>query len=342
MKFKAYRFTLIVVALAVLSLLTFPLSASATSWTIDGQGNLHSVSDGRVLGKGSDDSNDEPSGSSVGSDGSRDSGSSGSSNTTSSDGATSTSGTRDARINLGGTILPEVRDRTMRLRLEIQGGKTRMKLKNLTTGAEQELETDSSSTAKNETEQGGKSEIPGLDELEKEIENLDLDMSDGIETEHAQATEPGGLLTIKEHEGAHDVTIDTSNGHFLIRKNRVGATTSFPLSIDLSTNTLSVTTPAGEKSVAVLPDEAVQQMLNRNLVDRVGSSPSSQSTEPTLRLIQTQQGILAYEVNGVNHRRLLGLFPIDISTTALVSAENGELISSSTSLRNRVLGLVSF
>ncbi|MBI3251512.1 MAG: hypothetical protein HYZ62_01215, partial [Candidatus Andersenbacteria bacterium] len=56
----------------------------------------------------------------------------------------------------------------------------------------------------------------------------------------------------------------------IVERLNVQALTDLPLSVDLNTNILTVTTPAGEKQVTVLPDQAVQNMLAANAIDRLG------------------------------------------------------------------------
>lgn len=242
-------------------------------------------------------------------------------------------------------LTSEMQRQNTKVRLEMIRGKPVMKLKDATTGAAQEIDAE---TKNQEAEQESEAEVPELSDLTREVQSLEREITQGLELEDEnQGTEngsgSGNLLTIREREGVHDVTVSAENGKFVITKNRIGAVASFPLSVDLSTNTLSVTTPAGEKSVTVLPDEAAQQMLNGNILDRVGAETTTQSAgESAMKLIQTQQGVLAYEVVGVKHRRILGVLPIDIQTTAVVSAETGELLNATISLRNRLLELVSF
>jgi len=56
------------------------------------------------------------------------------------------------------------------------------------------------------------------------------------------------------------------------------AKSDFPLTIDTSTNQLIVSTPAGEKVVTVLPDQAVQNMLDTKKFDSVTTQPGTTQT----------------------------------------------------------------
>lgn len=200
----------------------------------------------------------------------------------------------------------EVRQESMKVRLEKRNGEAWIKVENEETGEEEDLP---------------------------------------VET-----NEDNEILEIRERTERDSVTVSTSGDQFVIRRNDVGALAHFPLSVDLSTNTLTVTTPGGEKAVTILPDQAVQNMLAANVIDQVGGSTFTALVQENpdlsfgqiVRLIQTQQGALAYEVPGIKQQRLLGFIPVVIETTAVVSAETGELLTTRSSFVNQLLDLVSF
>lgn len=106
------------------------------------------------------------------------------------------------------------------------------------------------------------------------------------------------------------VTLTASDSAAEITRNRVTAKTGFPLSVNLETNELMVTTPKGTKIVTVLPDQAVAHMLSANVLDQAGgkgglawlasrstvavtATPSAESTPsgtitPTLSATETE------------------------------------------------------
>lgn len=308
----------LITLLSIGVILSFTTRA-AFALLIDEYGQLYSFWDGQILGRGSD--GDDSSGS-----GSSGSGSSGPSNESEDDDVedaidqmereandldirTEIRFSDDTRVK---TRVEDNRTRTdifqggTKVRLERRDGETRIKVENEETGEEADLP---------------------------------------VETD-----EDNEILEIRERAERDSVTVSTSGDRFVIRRNDVGALAHFPLSIDLSTNTLTVTTPAGDRAVTILPDQAVQNMLAANVIDRVGGPTFTQLAQENpglslgqiVRLIQTQQGALAYEVPGIRQQRLLGFIPVVIETTAIVSAETGELLDTQSSLPNRLLDLVSF
>jgi len=226
----------------------------------------------------------------------------------------SSDGNKDRIEIKSGETKREFENKRIKIKMEQKNGELKIKTKNEITGEETEIET--------KTEKKEKPETP-------EIEN---------ETEDEAETE---VLKIKEREDKNEVKINTKNGDFTINRNNVGATTNFPLTVDSQTNVLTVTTPAGEKQVTVLPDQAVQNMLSRNVIDQV-SGQSADNLSSRVKMTQKSDGSLVYEVEGEKQEKLFGLMPLKFKKTAVVSVETGELLETKESFINKLLGLISF
>lgn len=134
----------------------------------------------------------------------------------------------------------------------------------------------------------------------------------------------------------------------IIERLNVQALTDLPLSVDLATNILTVTTPAGEKHVTVLPDQAVQNMLAANVIDRLGGQALVE--EVRQGNIQTLGQVIAlglrnnvpvYQVQGLKEHRFLGFFPVTTDVTVSVSAETGEVVDTDQSLGDRIIDFFS-
>jgi len=74
---------------------------------------------------------------------------------------------------------------------------------------------------------------------------------------------------IEEELEDEGVKIASKSGKQAFSKNKIAALTDFPLSVDVNTRQLIVTTPAGQKVVTILPDQAVQNLLNTNIVNKI-------------------------------------------------------------------------
>lgn len=86
-------------------------------------------------------------------------------------------------------------------------------------------------------------------------------------------------------------------------------------------------TPSGEPSATPSAEPSVE--------------PGSLEALP-IQLVLTDDGILAYEIEGSKLEKLLGLFEVELDRIVVVSAETGELIEIDQNFLTRLLDLVSF
>lgn len=186
------------------------------------------------------------------------------------------------------------------------------------------------------------------------IENEDEEVEEEVELEEDEEFE----LETDEVK----IKIKSRNGNFVLREGEVEALTKFPLSIDLATNELIVTTPAGTRRVAVLPQQAIDNMIRVGHVTVIFPAPSpepsafpsasaspevSPSASPEAVALSSVEivedgGQIVYRIRGARSERFLGVLTINIPRTLEVSAETGDLLSSQQSLIDRFLDLLSF
>ena len=169
---------------------------------------------------------------------------------------------------------------------------------------------------------------------------IKAEQENGTEIELADDT----ILKIDERLKESGIKVATAGAEkFVIQRGITGAVTNFPLSIDLATNTLTVNTLTGQKAVAVLPDQAVQNLIAANVVNRLGGQAIANVTSVSQVIsLGEQNGVPVYEINGISDQRLLGFIPIAIEKTVKVSAETGIVVSTQQSLINRVLDTLAF
>ncbi len=157
-----------------------------------------------------------------------------------------------------------------------------------------------------------------------------------IETE----AENENIKKLNEELKNENIHVGSSSGGFTVKHGQVEAETHFPLSVNVATHELTVTTPAGIKTVTVLPDQAVQNLLSRNIFDRIETneaSPGAQKVE--LTEVENQP---VFAVKGLNDKRLLGFIPVSVRKTAFVSAQNGGVVRTDETPVNRLLDIFSF
>jgi hypothetical protein len=221
---------------------------------------------------------------------------------------------------------------TIKNQVKIENGKTETEFEN-PGGQKVKTKTEDDGTTKVEIEQGkvkikyvvenGKVILKARDQSGKEIELEDRDLKE-LEQE-------------KEDNG---IKVATESGQIRFGRNQ-NALTNFPLSVNPLTHELIVTTPAGEKIVTVLPDQAVANLLSTNVVNLIEASGSAgTSTADSIKLTE-KNGEAVYEINGIKTHRLLGFIPINTKVKAFVSAENGDLVAKEESLVSRFLDTIS-
>lgn len=181
---------------------------------------------------------------------------------------------------------------------------------------------------------------------------IKLEDEKGEETELPEGTE-NEIFKIQERADKGQIKVSTLQDKFVFSRENIGAATTFPLSVNLQTNQLTVKTPSGEKVVTVLPDQAIKNMLAANVIDQVKGIPfthdvgkvatqAGTALEEVIKLTTTREGILAYEIPGTKRSRFLGFINVEIQKTAVVSAETGELLGTQQSLISQALDLLSF
>lgn len=132
---------------------------------------------------------------------------------------------------------------------------------------------------------------------------------------------------VEEDLDDDDIKIASTAGRLVVKKNNVAAITSFPLSVDVETNQLIITTPAGQKIVTVLPDQAVKNLLATGVVSAI--EKQDLISQPELGIIdqaielEIKNNELVYKINGIKTHRIFGLIPVVAPVIAFVSADTG-------------------
>lgn len=111
----------------------------------------------------------------------------------------------------------------------------------------------------------------------------------------------------------------TADGRFVIEKNGVSAVISYPASISLGSNSITVITPYGEKELKLLPDAAISEVLSVNSYKEL----SGMVLDLDLKGVD-----LKYKVEGLKQYKLFGYFPVEVRERTFISAESGEVIRS--------------
>lgn len=244
------------------------------------------------------------------------------------------SGSSDSQKTKTETITPE----GVRIRTETKDGETKT-----------EIKFPDESKIKTKTEGGRTRTEVTVGDTKVRLERRDDRVVFKVEREGevGQELETDEILKIDQRLGG--IKIEAAGNQFVVTSNNFQAQTSFPLSIDLATNQLVVTTPSGEKVVTILPDQAVQNMIAAGIFDRVGTreviteatAGAAQVLASAIELAQ-RQGLPIYEILGLRDQKLLGFIPVTTKVTAIVSAETGTVVDTAQPLLDRVIDLLAF
>ena len=129
--------------------------------------------------------------------------------------------------------------------------------------------------------------------------------------------------------------------------NNVAALTDFPLSIDIGTNELILSTPQGPRVVTILPDRALQNLLSTGIINTIETSKTDAPLQTQLAAytgivkIEIQNNDIVYKIKGKKKHRMLGVIPVNTNTTAFVSANSGTVIAQERSMLVNLVDLIS-
>lgn len=141
--------------------------------------------------------------------------------------------------------------------------------------------------------------------------------------------------------------VPTTDNQLALTQNQIAALTDFPLSINVETKELVITTPAGQKVVTVLPDEAVQRLLATGIINSIETPPSDIATQDRLGAltgvveIETRDNEIVYKIKGKKTHRMLGIIPVTTPVTAFVSTDTGLTVAKQQSILTNVIDFLS-
>ena len=240
--------------------------------------------------------------------------------------------------------------------IEQEAGKTKIKVKN----EEGEFETETEGGKEETKIRSGNFKIEIKTENGKTVLKVKNENDDEVELEDDEEDELFGQLENELEDDDIEIATGSAQVGFIQKGHKVR--TNFPLSVNPATGELFVTTPAGEKVVAILPDVAIQNMIRAGILTRVEEEPepeaspspegtsSAQPPEGTPAASVAGAGIeltqendeAVYLISGVKDEDFIGLIPIEIKLKAVVAVDDGNLLDIRQGFFSRLLDLLSF
>lgn len=222
------------------------------------------------------------------------------------------------------------------------------------TKRESEIETADGQKIKTKIEDDGTTKIEvenGSIKLKYKIENGQVVLKAENETGEEVELEDEELEKLEDAVGSEleneDIKlVPTKDRKLSVTKNQITATTDFPLSIDVTTKQLVVTTPAGQKTVTVLPDKAVENLFATGIINRIetqdaGTVEGQRGALNGVVKLEVRDNKMVYRVNGTKVHQVFGFIPFTTPVTAFVSTDTGETIAKQQSILTNVVDLLS-
>lgn len=169
--------------------------------------------------------------------------------------------------------------------------------------------------------QGGKLALVGEDEQGRAMA---IDETDMRRTETS-------VLNRLERRGV--VLSLTSDNKLAVRNNKVTAVTDLPIMVDVKTKTLMVSTPDGPMVVTVLPDKALENILDLGVIASVNTQ-----VIPKIEYVGDE---VVYRFGGTKVYKMLGIYQVTVPVTIVVSVNTGEVVSRDQPFITRVVRLIS-
>lgn len=236
------------------------------------------------------------------------------------------------------TVKNEAEDDSKKLQVEIQGQK--QEIQQQSKGASQQsfqIKTENGKSQVNIAQNGTTLEIKS----ENGKTQIHAKKADGTEIELSSDDAVEKLNeTLKEKEIEVEETPDKE---LVIRKGDVEAETRVPISVNPITKELSITTPAGQKTVTILPDQAVANLIANKEITSVTQQSTNFGANSSQRITLTElNNEPVFQVDGILNKKILGIVPVSFAKTSFVSGTTGNVVKTDETVLNRIVEAFSF
>lgn len=189
---------------------------------------------------------------------------------------------------------------------------------------------------------GGKGKI----ELKKEGENVSIKTKNDDGTEQS-LSEDEAFDQLNQMLEEQDLELQKSaDNNITIKNGDVEAESDLPVGVDPSTNQVTVETSQGSQDLNVQPQEAVDNLLNNQILSNVEQKVATDEaggTPQTTNLAQITelQGKPVFKIKGVKKKKLFGVIPVAFQKTVFSSADTGKVVQTDETALNKLLEALS-
>lgn len=126
-----------------------------------------------------------------------------------------------------------------------------------------------------------------------------------------------------------------------LKRGLIEAQSKFPISFNVANKTFSVQTPNGTKEIGVLPDQAVEKLLQNKIITKLAGESQNGQTSTGVQLTELNNEPV-FEVKGSSDQKMFGFFPVSVSKTSIVSAQSGNVVTTNQNIFSRLVDAISF
>lgn len=127
------------------------------------------------------------------------------------------------------------------------------------------------------------------------------------------------IVEIEEVDVPKRISIKATDSGFAISQRGVVAETVFPITINTPEKKISVSTASGMRYLAVMPYDAVMQIVRSNIISDLGE-------DGRIELIEGDEGEVLYKVSGEKNIDLLKFVSLPVEVEVQVSALSGKVL----------------
>lgn len=143
----------------------------------------------------------------------------------------------------------------------------------------------------------------------------------------------GDIVEFEKEVAAERVSIVAEEDKFLIRQRGISAETNYPIKISEEEENIVLSTDTGERYLAVLPYEALLQVVRANYIKDIGE-------DGKIYIVEREEGELAYKIVGEKRFSIFKFVDVPVEINTYVSALTGNILEVDQPAWSRVLNFL--
>lgn len=143
----------------------------------------------------------------------------------------------------------------------------------------------------------------------------------------------GDIVEFEKEVVPERVKILAENDKFLIQQRGISAETNYPIKISEEEENIVLSTETGERYLAVLPYEALLQVVRANYIKDIGE-------DGKIFIVEREEGELAYKIVGEKKFSIFKFVDVPVEINTYVSALTGNILEVDQPTWSRILNFL--